>query len=299
VSLFRFPFRAMAAEHELQLHAPDEHGARRAADAAIADVLRIEAKYSRYRDDSVTTAINRAAGGAPVAIDAETAALLRYAAQCHAQSDGAFDITSGVLRRAWNFGARPPQLPDPAAIDAARALVGWARVEWDERSVRLPDSGMEIDFGGIGKEYAADRAATLLAQHGIAHALVNLGGDVRALGSQPGGAPWRVGIVHPRHPRGVIGEVELADAAVATSGDYERYFEIDGRRYCHILDPRTGWPVDQWQSVSVVAPLCIVAGSCATIAMLRADAEAFLGEQGLSYLLVDKRGRLATARAGR
>jgi hypothetical protein len=160
VPLFRFPFRAMATEHELQVDAPDERGARRAADAAIADVLRIEAKYSRYRDDSVTTAINRAAGGAPVAIDAETAALLRYAAQCHALSDGAFDITSGVLRRAWNFRAQPPKLPDPAAIDAALALIGWPRVEWDERSVRLPDKGMEIDFGGIGKEYAADRAAT-------------------------------------------------------------------------------------------------------------------------------------------
>jgi thiamine biosynthesis lipoprotein len=298
VPLFRFPFRAMATKHELQLDAPDERGARLAADAAIADVLGIEAKYSRYRDDSVTTAINRAAGGAPVAIDAETAALVRYAAQCHALSDGAFDITSGVLRRAWSFGAKPPKLPDPAAIDAALALIGWSRVEWDERSLRLPDKGMEIDFGGIGKEYAADRAATLLAQHGIAHALVNLGGDVRALGAQPGGAPWRVGIVHPRAPGGVIGEVELADAAVATSGDYERYFEIEGRRYCHILDPRTGWPVDLWQSVSVVAPLCIVAGSCATIAMLRADADAFLSEQGLRYLLVDKKGRLATARAG-
>jgi thiamine biosynthesis lipoprotein len=293
--LFRFTFRAMAAEHELQLHANDAAHARRAADAAIADVLRIEAKYSRYRDDSVTTAINRAAGGAAVAIDAETAALLRYADRCHALSDGAFDITSGVLRRVWNFGATRPQLPSPEAVEATRQLIGWPRVEWDERTVRLPDAGMEIDFGGIGKEYAADRAATLLAEYGIAHALVNLAGDVRALGSQPGGAPWRIGIVHPRVTGGVIGDVEIADAAVATSGDYERYVEIDGRRYCHILDPRTGWPVDHWQSASVVAPLCIVAGSSATMAMLRADADAFLREQGLRFLLVDKKGRLVTA----
>jgi len=295
VPLFRFTFRAMAAEHELQLHATDEGHARRAADAAIADVLRIEAKYSRYRDDSVTTAINRAAGGAAVAIDAETAALLRYADRCHALSDGAFDITSGVLRRVWNFRAVPPRLPIPEAVEATRQLIGWPRVEWDERTVRLPDAGMEIDFGGIGKEYAADRAATLLAEHGIAHALVNLAGDVRALGTQPGGAPWRIGIVHPRATGGVIGEVEITDAAVATSGDYERYFEIDGRRYCHILDPRTGWPVEHWQSASVVAPLCIVAGSSATMAMLREDADAFLREQGLRFLLVDKKGRLVTA----
>jgi len=118
---------------------------------------------------------------------------------------------------------------------------------------------------------------------------------VRALGGQPDGRPWRIGIVHPRATGGVIGEVEITDAAVATSGDYERYFEIDGRRYCHILDPRTGWPVEHWQSASVVAPLCIVAGSSATMAMLREDADAFLREQGLRFLLVDKKGRLVTA----
>jgi FAD:protein FMN transferase len=182
-TLFRFGFRAMAAEHELQLYAADEGEARRAAEAAIADVARIEAKYSRYRDDSETARINRAAGGVPVPIDAETAALLRYADRCFQLSDGRFDLTSGVLRRVWDFKTRPPRLPDAEAIDAARALVGWSRVGWDDRSIRLPVSGMEVDFGGIGKEYAADRCATICAARGIAHGLVNLGGDVRAIGS--------------------------------------------------------------------------------------------------------------------
>jgi thiamine biosynthesis lipoprotein len=291
MTLHRFPFRAMAAEHELQVAGPDRARAARAAAAAIADVHRIEAKYSRYTDDSVTTAINRAAGGAPVAIDEETAALLRYADQCWRISDGAFDITSGVLRRAWPFGARVPRVPTAAEVDAVRALVGWARVEWDARSVRLPQAGMEIDFGGIGKEYAADRAAGVLSAHGIAHALVNLGGDVRALGGQPGGRPWRIGIAHPRAEGRVIGEVEVVDGAVATSGDYQRYFEVDGRRYAHVLDARTGWPVGFWQSASVVAPVCTVAGSLSTIAMLRADAAAFLDAQGVRYLLVDEKGR--------
>jgi thiamine biosynthesis lipoprotein len=295
--LFRFAFHAMAAQHEVQLDAPDAAAADRAAQAAIAEVQRIEAKFSRYRDDSVTTAINRAAGGAPVAIDSETAALLQYAAQCHATSDGAFDLTSGVLRRAWDFRRDPPQLPSQQEIDAARRLIGWPRVAWDERSIRLPAAGMEIDFGGIGKEYAADRVAGVLAGHGVANALVNLGGDVRAVGTQPGGAPWRVGIVHPRRAGAVIGEVELdgAAAAVATSGDYERYFEIDGRRYCHILDPRTGWPVAHWQSVSVVAPLCTMAGTLATIGMLRADAADFLRDQAVTFLLVDRRGEVVAA----
>jgi thiamine biosynthesis lipoprotein len=289
--LFRTLFRAMAAEHELQLWCEDETRAALAAEAAIADVARIEAKYSRYRDDSVVTRINRAAGGEPVAIDSETAALFAYADRCHRLSGGRFDITSGVLRRAWDFRKVPPQLPRPEALAAVTTLIGWDRVEWDQGAVRLALSGMEIDFGGIGKEYAADRMATICAEHGVASGLVNLGGDVRAIGPQPNGSPWRVGIRHPRRIGAVAGAVSLTSDAVATSGDYERYFELDGKRYCHILDPRTGMPVTHWQSVSVVAPLCVVAGSCATIAMLlERDGEAFLRAQGFPYIAVDADG---------
>ena len=292
--VLRASFRAMASDNEVQVFARDPAEARRAADAAIADVLRIEAKYSRYRDDSVTTRINRAAGESPVAIDAETRALLDYAERCHELSGGLFDITAGVLRRAWDFRKKPPQLPDARTLAAARALIGWEGVERDDAGIRLPRRGMEIDFGGIGKEYAADRAATILQDSGISHALVNLAGDVRALGTQPDGAPWRVAIRHPRRERAVIGYVELAGGAVATSGDYERCFDLDGRRYCHILNPRTGMPVAHWQSVSVVAPLCVVAGSCATIAMLlEGRGEAFLAAQGVHYIAVGPDGTRA------
>ena len=289
---FRQTFRAMASQHSIELCCDDPARARDAAQAAIDDVLRIEAKFSRYRDDSVTTRVNRAAG-APVDIDAETAALVAYADRCHAQSGGLFDITSGVLRHAWDFRRQPPALPDPATLAAALARVGWADVEWDERTIRLARAGMEIDFGGIGKEYAADRMATICIDHGILHGLVNLGGDVRAIGTQANGAPWRVGIKHPRQDGKTIASVELVDGAVATSGDYERFFELAGRRYCHILDPRSGMPVSYWQSVSVVAPLCIVAGSCSTIAMLMEHAgEAFLQQQRLSYIVVAQDGTL-------
>jgi len=291
--VLRQTFRAMAAEHTIELAHPDAGVAQRAAAAAIADVQRIEAKYSRYRDDSVTTRINRAAGGAAVPIDSETAALLRYADQCHRLSGGRFDVTSGVLRRAWDFRREPPTLPDPHALADAVALIGWQDVEWSEHGVRLPRAGMEIDFGGIGKEYAADRAATLCLEAGVRHGLVNLGGDLRALGPQPDGSPWRVGIRHPRDRHAAIAGIDLTEGALATSGDYERYLEIDGTRYCHILDPRTGMPVRAWQSISVVAPLCVVAGSCATIAMLlENDATAFLDAQGVRWLGVDARGTL-------
>lgn len=290
---FRQTFRAMASQHSIELCCDDPARARDAARAAIDDVLRIEAKYSRYRDDSVTTAINQGAGGLPVAIDAETAALLRYADRCFAASDGTFDITSGVLRRAWDFRSAPPRLPSPASLEAAVALVGWDEVEWSDTSIRLPRTGMEIDFGGIGKEYAADRAATICIELGIAHGLVDLGGDIRAIGAQPGGAPWRMGIRHPRVPGSAIAGIDLVDAALATSGDYERYIEVDGRRYCHILDPRTGMPASHWQSMSVAAPLCATAGSCATIAMLLEEgAVDFLEQQGLRWIGVTADGRL-------
>jgi len=290
----------MASEHEISVDADDLSHADHALEAATAEVRRIEAKYSRYRDDSVTAAINRAAGEAPVPIDEETLGLLRYADSCWHLSGGRFDLTSGVLRRAWDFRAAVPRLPSRAEVDALLAVVGWGNVELDAgdprrpASVRLARRGMQLDFGGIGKEYAADRCATLLAEQGIGHALVSLGGDVRALGGQAGGSPWRIGI---RHPRGVAGaalaRVDVGDGAVATSGDYERFFEIDGRRYCHLIDARSGWPVEAWQSISVRAPLAIVAGSLATIAVLHGDeAGSFLATQGAAWLGVDARGGL-------
>ena len=298
--LHRFRFAAMASVHEILLAAESAAQAERAAAAAITDVQRIERKYSRYRDDSVTSAINRAAGGGRVPIDAETAALLHYAHRCHALSDGRFDVTSGVLRRVWDFRARPPRLPSATQVDAARALIGWERVQWSDRDIRLPLPGMELDFGGIGKEYAADRAATICRDQGIEHVLVNLGGDVRALGGREASTPWRIGIRHPRIESATLHIVELVGGAVATSGDYERYFEVDGRRYSHVLDARTGWPVAHWQSITVSAPFAILAGSYATIGMLAGDgAIAFLERLGVRYVAVAADGTLCAAPSSR
>ena len=282
----------MASAHAITVDAADEVRGGEAIAAAIADVMRIEAKYSRYRDDSLTAAIHRAAGLHDVAIDGETRALLQYADRCHALSEGRFDITSGVLRRAWDFRARPPRVPDARELETLLGLVGWQHVRLRDDTVRLEREGMQLDFGGIGKEYAADRAATILQERGIAHALVNLGGDVRAIGGQANGAPWRVGIRHPREPEpAAIATVDLAQGAIATSGDYERYFEHEGRRYCHVIDARTGLPVSAWQSISVAAPLAVVAGSVSTIAMLfGARAASFLDSQGVAWLGIDAHG---------
>ncbi len=290
-ALHRTSFRAMGGDNELLLAgaaALDD-----VAREAIDDVLRIERKYSRFRDDSVTAAINRAAGGAPVAIDAETAALLRYAQTCFEQSGGRFDLTSGALRAAWDFTRVPPSRPTPLQLRNALANVGWQAVEWNDEAIRLARAGMQIDFGGIGKEYAADRVATLAQQRGARHGCVNLGGDVRVWGGRPDGSAWKIGIRHPRRTESAMAGVDLMEGAVATSGDYERYVDIDGTRYCHIIDARNGEPVTAWRSVSVVAPLAIVAGSYATIAMLmQRDAAAWLDAAALRWLGVDADGAL-------
>ena len=291
----RLEFRAMASPCVLHVAgATMWPGALpKALAAAAAEVRRIEQAYSRYPPDSIVARINAAAGGAaPVPLDAEAAALLGFADRLHRDSNGLFDITSGVLRRAWDFKAE--RVPAAAELEALCNLIGWGRVEFDGRSIRLPSAGMELDFGGFGKEYAADRAAQVLLEAGLRHGYVNLGGDLRLLGPMPDGGPWRLGIAHPRRAGEVMAGFEMRGGALATSGDYERFFiGADGRRYSHILDPRSGWPVQHWQSVSVLAPACLAAGALSTVAMLKGpDASDFLREQGVAWIGVDAAGQV-------
>ena len=285
-----FQFSAMACDCEVRIAGLSRRKAEPLAKLAIAEVQRIESKFSRYRAASVVSRINAAAGsGHAVDVDAETAHLLDFAAKLHGMSDGLFDATSGSLRKAWDF--RAARLPEPARIEALLPLVGWQQVRWKDSRIELPIAGMELDFGGFGKEYAADRAATLLQQHGVRHGMVNLGGDIRLVGPRPGGMPWSLGIQHPRDEHRMLASLALSVGALATSGDYERYFERDGVRYCHVLNPRTGWPVRAWRSVSVVAPACLAAGALTTVAMLKgSEALAFLASQNVDYLAVDAGG---------
>jgi FAD:protein FMN transferase len=295
VAVHRFTFRAMAADNEIQLHAADHALARRAADRAIAEVARIESKYSRYRADSIVSRINAASGASPIAIDEETAKLLKYADACYRSSDGAFDITSGVLRRAWNFASAT--IPAQSELDALLPLLGWNRVELSPASIRLPQRGMELDFGGFGKEYAVDRAALVLRDAGAESALVNLAGDLAILGPQPDGSPWRVGIRHPRKDGAAIATLPVTSGAIATSGDYERFIEIDGVRHCHVLDPRSGRSAHGFQSVTVHAESCMVAGSASTIAMLKGREAGldWLASLGLAHFCVLEDGAIVDA----
>lgn len=296
-----FQFGAMGSDCEVHIAGTvSEDHARNAAQAAILEVRRIEAKYSRYRADSVVSRINAAAGqGTPVPVDDETADLLAYADQMYWASDGLFDITSGVLSRAWDF--RAGRMPSREALHSLRQCVGWTLTLLERApgasTFALLRRGMEIDLGGFGKEYAADRAAVLLQERSVRHGFVNLGGDIRLIGPRPDGAAWQMAVRHPRVEERPLATIALTDGALATSGDYERYFiGPDGERYCHVLNPRTGWPVRAWRSISVVAPLCLAAGSICTIAMLKGeDALPFLRRQATDFLAVDAQGEVHRA----
>lgn len=281
----------MGTACHLRLLAPDPAGAQRASDAAVGEVVRLELKYSRYRDDSLLAAINAAAAaGGEIALDDETVGLIDYAFACHEQSDGLFDITSGVLRKAWDF--KTARRPDPAEINRLLPWVGLHKLIWEAPVLRFPLAGMEIDFGGIVKEYAADRAAAACRTAGLSHGLVDLGGDISVIGPQPDGSAWPIGIRDPRCPDRAMAILPLAEGGLASSGDYERFVEIDGVRYSHILNPRSGWPSRGLQAVSVAATSCLVAGSLCTIAMLReAEGPAWLDRPGIQTVWMDSEGR--------
>lgn len=274
-----YSFRAMATPCEVRIETGAVEAAARAARAAEAEAKRIEQKFSRYRDDSVIGRINNA-GGAPVEVDDETALLLDFADHCHRVSEGLFDITSGVLRRIWRFDGSDT-IPSDADVRALRRQIGWKKVEWRAPTIRLPE-GMEIDLGGIGKEYAVDRALAAARMRCPAPVLVNFGGDLAVSGPRGGGGRWTVAIESVDRSGEAAAMLEIAAGALATSGDARRFLLRNGVRYSHILDPRKGRPVmGAPRSVTVAAQTCLEAGMIATLAMLQGrKAETFLQREG-------------------
>ncbi len=272
----------MASPCEILVDDRDSRPARRLLEIAAAEAWRIEAKFSRYRADGAVHRIN-AANGVPVDVDDETARLLDFAAECHTLSAGLFDVTSGVLRRAWKFDGSD-RLPPPERVAELLPLVGWHRVAWERPRLTLPE-GMEIDLGGIGKEYAVDRTLELLKAETDAALLVNFGGDLIVSGPRRQQRAWRVGIESLRTAGEAAKHLELSRGALATSGDAARYLLKDGVRYSHVLNPKTGWPVtDAPRSVTVLGNNCTEAGLLATLALLQgANAESFLTGQGAQH----------------
>jgi len=284
-SLLAVKFAAMASPCEVLLPLMSEHAALSIGTVAAQEAWRVEKKFSRYRNDSVTARIhdNR---GTTIEVDAETASLMDFASQCFELSEGLFDITSGVLRRAWLFDGSD-RIPDAAVIEQLLPLVGFEKLQWRSPRLVLP-AGMELDFGGIGKEYAVDRAYSLLAERDSTPFLVNFGGDLRA-NRPPSHGPWQVGIERPDTEREATLLLNLEHGALATSGDSRRYLLKDGIRYGHILNPLTGWPTPESpRSITVAASSCTEAGLLSTVAMLHgAGAQAYLEEQGVRHWILE------------
>ena len=286
---FKHEFSSMGCPCELQFYAESAVSGRDGIELATGEVLRLDQKYSHYRDDSLISAIQiQAAQAGGVVVDPETAALLDYADTQYHVSGGLFDVTARSLSALWD---RITSIPRQDEIDQALGKCGWEQVAWDGRTLEIP-AGLAFDLGGIVKEYAADRVAGILKQAGIQSGSIDLGGDLHILGPHPDGAPWQAGIRNPDSSGNAIASIEIRSGGLASSGDYERFSEIDGKRYGHIINPKTGWPVSESDeslaSVSVLAPSCLLAGSVSTLAML-AGAEKgldLLGESGLPWLAV-------------
>ncbi len=278
-------FHAMASQCEILIDTRDKNLAYAALQIAQKETSRIEKKYSRYIKNNIVDKIN-SANGQTVSIDEETNRLLDYAQHCFELSDGLFDITSGVLRKAWKFDGSN-NIPTQKTISAVMNKVGWEKISRKKLTIQM-QAGMQLDFGGIGKEYAVDRTAALIAQQFTHHVLVNFGGDICAAGPRKNGEAWEIGLQDPEKNNAVVATVKLKKGAVATSGDLNRFLLKDGVRYTHILNPQTGWPVENApRQVTVLANTCIDAGILSTFAILQGkDAEKFLIAQEVEYRII-------------
>jgi FAD:protein FMN transferase len=256
---------AMGSDLHVRVWTADVAAARAAAAAVFAEFDRLDALMSVWREESDVGRLNASAGGAAVHISPEVAEVLRAAHQVSAWSDGAFDVTFGALSGLWRFDHdQDNRIPAAADVAARLPLIDYRRVELHGNTARLATAGMRVHLGGIGKGYAIDRAVAILRAHGLSDVLVQSGGDMYASGTR-GDRAWSIGIRDPRGPADqLLATLALTGAAISTSGDYERFFEADGRRYHHILDPRTGQPATGTRSVTIVAPQSMLADAVAT-----------------------------------
>lgn len=268
--LFRQNFNAMGSPCEITYRCESAKQATEFREHSLAWVRKFEKRYSRYLPDSLISQINRAAGTElPVTIEEEDERLFKLCDTLHFFTHGLFDPTTLPLAQLWNFKAEKPRIPDDGEIKLALTKIDWKKVICENHRVYLPEPGMGLDFGGFGKEYAVDRVVEMGQEFGISDLLVNFGGDLRTIGSPPDSPHWRVGIEDPNRPGQARFTVRANNLAVATSGNYQRFFEINGKRYGHLLDHRTGFPTSsEHLSATVIAKSCLEAGILATCSLM-------------------------------
>lgn len=275
---------------------PAELGA--AADAAFREIERLEALLSEWQPGSSLSAVNLAAGKAPVQVGPEVLEIVQKSLDVARLTDGAFDPTWAALRGLWQFKTNEPALPRKSDLAAALARVGHSQVQVDAAAstVFLPRPGMALGLGGIAKGYAVDRAAAILRARGFDRFIVEGGGDLYVAGDKRPGEAWMIGVQHPRDPRRLVAELPVRDAAIVSSGDYERFFELGGRRYHHIIDLKTGLPADRSVAVTVIAPDATTADAYATAAFVIGPAALELASKvpGLELAVLAPDGRIHT-----
>lgn len=293
--------KLMGNQFELTVVSDDPHWADACIDEAIAEIKRIEALLTTFNDQSQTAQINASAGIRPVRVDEEVFELIRRSLKISALTQGAFDITYGSLdKRFWNFDTHLDHLPDAATARQMKRLINWRNVELNDadQSVFLKEKGMRIGFGGIGKGYAADRARALLQRKGVEDGVVNASGDLVTWGRQADGQAWTVGIASPSQDRLPFSYLDISDMAVATSGDYEKFAVVDGKRYSHTIDPRTGFPVSGIKSVSIICSSAELADSMTTPIMVMGcpiGLNLINQMKGIACIIIDDQDRLHTS----
>ncbi len=257
----------MGNRFELSVVATDEKWANDRIDAGIKEIQRIEKLLTTFSDDSETNQVNNNAGIKPVVVSRETFELIRRSIMISNITQGAFDITYGSIdKRLWNFDQQMTALPDAATAKKMVRLINYRNITLNDQdcTVFLRERGMRIGFGGIGKGYAAERAKIIMMQEGAESGVVNASGDLTAWGLQPDGKKWTIGIVNPDSSQQVFSYLNISGLAVATSGNYEKYVMIDGKKYPHTINPRTGLPVTGIKSVTIISTNAEIADAMAT-----------------------------------
>jgi thiamine biosynthesis lipoprotein len=263
--------KLMGNRFEITVVTKDPSFANECIENAVTEISRIEALLTTFNDSSQTNRINENAGIKPVKVDKEVVDLIQRSKRISEVTQGAFDITYGSIdKRLWNFDKTITSLPDEATAKKLVRLINYQNVIVDDRknTVFLKEKGMRIGFGGIGKGYAAERAKSVLHDRGIKSGIVNAAGDLTTWGYQPGGKPWTIGIADPDAARKAFSHLDITNTSIATSGNYEKYIMIDGKKYSHTIDPKTGLPVTGIKSVTIICPNAEIADAMATPVMI-------------------------------
>jgi thiamine biosynthesis lipoprotein len=292
----------MGNTFEITVVATDEKWAHEKIGQAVDEIKRIEKLLTTFDENSQTNLINRMAGIEPVPVDREVFELIKRSLKISGVTDGAFDITYGSIdKRLWNFDRTMTSLPDAETAKRSVRLINYRNVLLNEQActVLLKEKGMRIGFGGIGKGYAADMARNLLVQAGVHSGIVNASGDLVAWGKQANLEPWTIGIAHPDNARSAFSTLNISDLAIATSGNYEKYVLIDGKKYSHTINPKTGLPVTGIKSVTIISPYAEIADAMATPVMVmgvNAGIDLINQIQHLGCIIVDDNNNIYTTK---